>query len=231
MRNLFLSLVGSLSLLVAAGCNSDESDGLSETAPLFPEGQGQEANTDAVYPAGPYGINRGSIVQNFKFVGFPRPDEQTDEAFNVSLADFYNPTGDAVWEEGSPYGAGRPKPKALMIVVSAVWCGPCNMEAKDLLPGEFEEYNPQGVEFLLNLADGPTLGAPAEFKHLIKWVEKYETKFPAVIDPSYKLSALFEANAFPANMIIDTRTMEIVEVVAGVPNASFFNKLEDVIAE
>ena len=229
MRNLLLSLVGSLSILVAAGCTSESES--PESAPPFPEGQGQEVNTDEMYPAGPYGINKGSIVQNFKFVGFPRPHEQVEQAYNISLSDFYNPTGDAIWEEGSPYGAGRPKPKALMIVVSAVWCAPCNAEAKDLLPGEFEEYNPQGVEFLLNLADGPTVGTPAEFSHLIKWVDKYETKFPAVIDPSYKLSALFEANAFPANMIIDTRTMEIVEVVAGIPNAGFFDTLEAVIAD
>lgn len=228
MRKLSLTLAASLSLVLAAGCESDESN---ESAPPFPEGQGQEPNATEIYPEGPYGIARGSVVQNFKFVGFPRPSEQTEEAFNISLADFYNPTGAEVWPEGSPYGAGKAKPKALMIIVSAVWCGPCNYEADTLLPGEFAEYNPQGVEFLLNLADGPTVGTPAEFDSLLKWVGKYETPFPAVIDPSYKLSALFEANAFPANMIIDTRTMEIVEVVAGVPDESFFEVLEATIAE
>jgi AhpC/TSA family len=234
MRKLAVySLLGCLSLLASA-CNSDtdvESGDTEVEAPPFPEGQGQAPNASAVYPAGPYGINPGSIVSNFKFVGFPTPDQGTDAAFNVSLSDFYNPTGTDVFPEGSPYGAGEPKPKALMVIVSAVWCGPCNQEADQILPGKYDEYQPKGVEFLLNLADGPTQGIPAEFKHLKNWVKKYETRFPAVVDPSYKLSALFQQNAFPANMLIDTRTMEIVESIAGAPDAAFYAKVDKLVAE
>jgi hypothetical protein len=51
------------------------------------------------------------------------------------------------------------------------------------------------------------------------------------VDPSYKLSALFQQNAFPANMIVDTRTMEIVESIAGAPNGAFYAKLDSLIAE
>jgi hypothetical protein len=228
MRKYIFSTILGCAALIGAGCEGDTAP-VEEEAPPFPEGQGQDPNLGIAYPGGPYGVNLGSVVQNFKFVGFPRPESQTDDAFNIQLADFYNPSGEDVWPEGSPYGAGTPKPKALWIIVSAVWCGPCNAEAKDTLPGKYDEYAPQGVEFLLNLADGPTPGVPAEFKHLDSWVGKYETKFPAVIDPSYKLSALFQQNAFPTNMLVDTTTMEIVEVVAGPPTSTFYGQLEDIL--
>ena len=54
--------------------------------------------------------------------------------------------------------------------------------------------------------------------------------YPATFDPQYKLSALFDADAFPANMIINTRTMEIVQVIAGSPDAAFWTKFEKVLA-
>jgi hypothetical protein len=202
--------------------------GCVDETPPFPEGQGQSPNAAARYPAGPYGIDKGAVVANYKFVGFPSPDTDNQALREVQLADFYNPTGDELWPEDSFYGA-QPKPKALLISVSAVWCGPCQYENAEILPGEYADLNPKGVEFLLNLADGPTVGEPAETKHLVSWTKKYGTKWPAVIDPSYKLSALFEADAFPANIIVDTRTMTVVDVVAGVPDDKFMNQLKTLV--
>jgi hypothetical protein len=134
----------------------------------------------------------------------------------IQLADFYNPDGQQTFAADSPYGAG-PKPKALLINVSSVWCGPCNYEADQVLPGEYLKYQPQGGEFLLQLADGPTPGTAAESKHLFNWTQKYDVNYPATIDPTYKLSSLFESDAFPANMIIKTSDMTIVEVISGAP--------------
>jgi hypothetical protein len=192
--------------------------GCAEEAPPFPEGQGQEPDASALYPEGPYGIDKGSVIANYEFVGFPNPSLDTGNLRPIQMADFYNPTGEDVYPAGSLYGEGNPKPKALLITVAAVWCGPCNLEARDILPDEYLELHPKGVEFFLNLADGPTGGVPAETKHLVNWTTKYGTSWPSVIDPSYKLSALFSADAFPANLIIDTTTMKIVDVIAGVPD-------------
>lgn len=215
-------VLGAALAMGASGCAGED-----ESAPPFPEGQGQEPHVGAAYPAGPYGIEKGSIVENYKFIGFPDPSKDSATLREIQLADCYNPTGDESWPADSIY-AGKKKPKALLIVVSAVWCGPCQYENAEILPGEYAEYGPRGAEFMLQLADGPTVGEPAETKHLVNWTKKYGTAWPAVLDPSSKLSALFEADAFPANLLIDTTTMEIVEVVAGVPEAgsSFFNSLE-----
>ncbi len=214
-----------------AGC-AEEADVVP--VPVFPEGTGQlPRGTAAIeYAAGPYGISKGSTIQNFEFVGFPNSLVDVTTMKPIQLADFYNPTGDAVFPAGSPYGEGTPKPKALLIVVSAVWCSPCNYEAEAVLPGLYQKYQPNGGEFFLVLADGPTPGIPAESKNLYLWDKKYKIDYPTALDPSSKLAALFEADAFPANMIVRTNDMQIMDVTAGAPpeGSTFWKIYEKILA-
>jgi hypothetical protein len=256
MRNdVLLRFVG-VAIMAAVGllgCSEDAGEGIGgegtgisngagsgstvvpKNAPDFPSGQGQAKEGTTAYPQGPYGISKGSIIANYKFVGFGNYVElsksPTFGTQPIELADFYNPHADdaaympadaskddRLFPAGSPYGTGAKKPKALLIDVASVWCGPCNYEAKSVLPGLHAKYKPLGGEFLLQLADGPTPGEAATQIHLLSWSKKYQTNYPTTIDPTYKLGALFDADAFPANMIVDTRTMKIMEIIAGAPD-------------
>jgi hypothetical protein len=238
--------------LGALGCGgSDTTDGgeaaggnnlpPSPATPAF-AGGGQTAKPPIAYPAGPYGIKPGSIVENFEFVGYQNPSVKNDEMQTIRLSDFYNPHADdpsyeptdaaqddRLYPEGSLYGSGMPKPKALMIDIGSVWCPPCNQEAKTELPPRHLHYKPMGGEFLLQLGDGATQGKAAVPKDLFNWTKKYKVDFPSTIDPDYKLGELFTANAWPANAMINTRTMKIVVIVAGVPDDAYWTKFEKVI--
>lgn len=210
-------------------------------APAFPEGTGQAAKPELKYPAGPYGINVGSIAPNFEWLGFQNAAVKKDAMQTIRLGDFYNPhVGDATYVpvdaahddrlyQSELYGVGTPKPKVLLVDIGSVWCPPCNAEAKTELPSRYIKYKPLGGEFLLQLGDGATVGKPATQKDLYNWTTKYKVDFPATIDPDYKLGELFPANAWPANLMIDTRTMKIVRAVAGIPDAAFWTKFESVI--
>jgi AhpC/TSA family protein len=224
--SLVLGLTAALGLL---GCTQEAP---VDSTPPFPGGTGQLPSGVSPYAPGPYGISKGSTVENFELVGFPNAISDTSGLRIIKLADFYNPTGTEVFPEGSPYGAGEPKPKALLVVVSSVWCGPCNYEADEVLPGLYTNYQPKGGEFLLALADGPTAGVPAVSKNLFQWTTKYEVNYPSVIDPSNKLAALFEADAFPANIIVRTKDMKIMEVTSGAPPAgtTFWKTFEGILA-
>ena len=215
-------------LLFGAACGD-------ELAPPFPVGQGQKLAQGPSYPPGPYGVTKGATMTNFAFDGFSQPSVSKSAASieKISLSDFYNASGDETFADGSPYGAGNPKPKALIIDVSAVWCAPCQYESKSLLPNEYAKYHPLGTEFFLLLADGAQVGVPAGPNELVNWVTKFNLNFPAGIDPGRKLGASFSADAFPVNMLVDTRTMTIVEVVAGVPEEGgpFFQSLEATLAK
>lgn len=234
MRNIIFALIGAIALI---GCGSTgngggDDDDSPDVAPSFPEGSGQDAHGTLAYPPGPYGVGKQSVVANYKFVGYANAMKVSDSLQPIELAEFYNPTGDGVYEAGSVLEIGAAKPKALLIDVASVWCGPCNYEADEVLPGLYVKYKPQGGEFLLQLADGATPGKAATSKSLFNWTKKYKVDYPSTIDPTYKLGALFEADAFPANMIIDTRTMKIVEVISGAPEpgTSFWKTYEKVLA-
>ncbi|AKT43377.1 TlpA family protein disulfide reductase [Chondromyces crocatus] len=217
--------VGAVGLSLLSGCVSEE------LAPPFPNGSGQDAIDVAAYPESPYGIRVGSTIANYKFVGYANASEVNDALQEIRLSDFYNPTGEDVYsDEGRDvqYGAGKAKPKALLIVVSSVWCGPCNYEAEKVLPDEYKRFAPHG-EFLLQLADGGTPGDPAKQRDLYNWTRKYKVDYPSAIDPSYKLGSLFNADAYPANMIVDTRDMSIVQVVSGSPSSGFWNTFQRVV--
>jgi hypothetical protein len=197
-------------------------------APEFPENSGQAAKATIAYPPGPYGINVNSIAPDYEWVGYQNPSLKNDALQSIRLSDFYNPHAndpsyvpeDAEHDDrlfhSEIYGIGKPKPKALAIDIASVWCGPCNTEAKVDLPPRHLKYKPLGGEFLLQLGDGATGGKAATPKDLFNWTKKYKVDFPATIDPDYKLGELFVKNAWPANVIIDTRTMKIVAAVAGV---------------
>src|SRR5512144_1830208 len=95
---------------VVAGCGKEETtdnggDGSpSDQTMPYDNTTGQTAHEAKAYPAGPYGIEIGSVVRNYKFVGFPDPSKDTSSAYPIELADFYNPTGTDVYPEGSVYG-------------------------------------------------------------------------------------------------------------------------------
>jgi thiol-disulfide isomerase/thioredoxin len=234
VRFLGMALVASSALV---GCGSDGSDGGAGTAPVdvqapeFVEGQGQLPNATPAYPSGPFGIRVGSILPNYQFIGYPNALADSSALQTIQFADFYNPTGTDVYPEGSPYGAGTPKPKALMLQFAAGWCGPCNYEADQILPDLLTKYKPMGGMFFMQLTDGNNPGTAAKTKDLNNWTAKYDVDYPATLDPTYKMSLLFEAAAYPANFIIDTRTMEIVEVLAGAaePGDPFWDKFESVL--
>lgn len=226
-----LAFLGVLTVCVGAlGCSED---GLPGQAPPFPEGQGQLPKGGVAYPGGPYGLEKGNVIANFGFEGYPNPIDDRSVTQPIALSDFYNPTGDQLYGPDSVYGEGEPKPKALLVIVSAVWCQPCQHEASVLLPDEYARYAPKGVQFLLILADGPEVGVAATLNHLDSWTNNFDTDWPAVIDPNYTIGALFKANAFPVNILIDTSTMKVAQAIAGLPDEDgpLFEALNNLVGE
>lgn len=243
MRYSIFALLGALALF---GCNTtgtgggDDGDdegngkggnGEQTKAPEFPEGTGQAPQVAKAYPPGPYGLFKGTVIRNMKFIGFPNAMKDATAMKEVQLADFYNPTGDAVYEEGTIFEPGTPKPTALLINAGSVWCPPCNEEAKVTLPKAYDKYKPIGGEILSVLIDGTTPGIAATPKSLFNWSQKYDTVYALVLDPASQIMELSSSEAFPTNFIIDTRTMTIIDVIAGAPQIgdSFFAKYEKVI--
>ena len=201
-----------------------------EYAPTFAADSGQGVLAEDAYPEGPYGIELGETLPDLQFYGYVDSTVELHTGYKViSLADFYNPTGNELYAEGSLFPAGAPKPKALMITSPAMWCQPCQYEADVLLPPRYAQYKPLGGEFLAVMADNGAGTAAANLTNLDYWAGKYDVNYPIVVDPDYSLGPAFQDLAFPANFIIDTRTMRIVVAIVGTPPASFWADYKAVI--
>ncbi len=228
-----------LASVIVVGCNqdpgADNGEGIDEPAPC------PACAPPGAYPAPPWAVQQGSILPNFSFTGFVDPQAST-AVQTLSLSDFYNPhLGDASYQPaspaeddrlfpfGSPYGAGTRKPAALFIDIASVWCGPCNQEAKAVLNGLYAQYKPCGGEFLFQLAEGAAPGAPVTQSLLQAWVTEYHVTYPATWDPAKQLFPLYNADSFPDSAIVDTRTMKIVDVVSGLPDATFWTTFEGLL--
>lgn len=231
-------------LLVLAACNdpsNDIDDGSHKPSPL-PLTTSTASGEAPTYPPGPTDVAKGAVITNFEFPnGFPNAKKSSEKLEVIKLQDFWNPhvddpdynppspaEDDRLFPPGSPYGEGRPKPRALAIVIGSVWCGPCNEEAKSLLPVLHAKYAPCGGEFFFQLIEGQP-GNPADEAKLRAWTKAYKVDYPAMIDPRRQLSNLYPTGNFPDSAIIDTRTMVMKEAIQGVADEAFWGTFEGLL--
>ncbi|MGZ3420021.1 MAG: TlpA family protein disulfide reductase [Polyangiales bacterium] len=157
---------------------------------------------------GKYGLNRGDIFPNLSFKGYKGGEGQpwTD----ISMIDYYDPTG-----ERGLY--------AILYVVSAEWCGPCQQEAKKL-PGFLTNlYAKRGAHFMTGVIED-TSRNPADQATVDRWLKLSHLNFDAMADPGAKA---FAGTGIPRNYIINPRNMQIVRINTGVnPDATTVDGLD-----
>ncbi|HYP78627.1 MAG TPA: hypothetical protein VER12_21790 [Polyangiaceae bacterium] len=160
------------------------------------------------YPAGPYGTGRGATIENLSFLGWKHPDEAGYEPSKfevIRLSDFYDPDG-------------QTGVKLLAINASAVWCSVCRAEYAGMhKESVYDRLRPLGLEILGTLFEDNNF-FPAQPKDLQNWsaLSAHAVTFPMGLDPGFKLGAFFVSDATPLNMLVDVRTMTIVQVTMGV---------------
>ncbi len=168
--------------------------------------QGHDSNPDGVpypSPAGGYGHTPrtgntpGSVIANFKFLGYPGGTVVADPMPTISLADYYDPC--------------QKRYKLIHLSVAAVWCVPCNDETSAIVAAK-SQLDSEGVVVLQALDDGPVEGTPATESDLKYWINNHNSNFTEMLDPGLKnLAGFFNAAAIPWNADIDPRTMEMLD--------------------
>ncbi len=62
---------------------------------------------------------------------------------------------------------------------------------------------------------------PSRFVDMSNWAQAFSVAFPFVNDPGFKTGRYFDRSATPMNMLVDARSMQIVDVGTGYRPAMF----------
>jgi hypothetical protein len=183
-------------LLLVAGCGSNRPE-------IPPELLGNDSGCNTVgYPKGPYGVDQGALAADACFRGWRRPNETAHEQStleDLSLGSFHDPYGERY--------------ELVLVNTAALWCSVCQVEHRDL-PRRYEELSSRGLVVLSALFQDERAN-PADVSDLTAWVETFDVPFPMVLDPAYQLGAYASAETAPLNLVLDARTMRIVEKYVG----------------
>ena len=203
------------SLLLAGGCSSsttpattapaqdkgiDPGAGTGTPSPVA--GQGTEVNPyGKTYPTTNLGYQAragsraGNIIRNYKFLGY-RDGDPSKGTTVISLADYFDPDMKTT--------------KLIHFSAGALWCPPCNEEAKALVP-LVPGLKAQKVIVIQALIEGDARGTGSTIADLDVWQKRHSVNYTLFVDPEQgNLGQFFDAAAIPWNGLIDARSMELL---------------------
>jgi len=196
-----------------------------------PEIQSEEMGIDNLpglpsYPDGPYSLELFDVVPDMQFYN-PWVDDW------VALSDFFK----------------HEKNKALVIVSSAGWCGPCLMEAAALIE-VYEKYHFDGLEIIYTLGNTNVPGDvpfdttlndtnSIDFYSDLLFMENWQLmaqdeakkvlNYQMYADPKREFIKYLPGHAWPLSLLITTKDMGIRLVEEGYWSALIENKITMVL--
>lgn len=173
----------------------------SGTASPIP-GQGTEKNPYGVaYPTANLGYTAragtraGNIIRNYKFLGY-RDGDPSKGTEVISLADYFDPDMKAI--------------SLIHFSAGALWCPPCNEEAKALVP-IIPTLKAKKVVVIQAIIEGNERGTGSTPADLDEWQKRHSVNYTIFLDPEQgNLGQFFDAAAIPWNALIDARSMELL---------------------
>ena len=188
MKALSLSVV--VAALALSGCGSDDGTPGNTTATDagVAADTGTQSAVDAgaptqMYPAGPYGSRVGALFEPFALTACNREGAEANWRFEQS----------GFWDN-----------QLTIIMISAMWCIPCQNEAMQVERELVQRYAGRGVRFVQILVQDPQRRAisPSQCNN---WVNRYGLSFPVLMDPQFITQPFVPMAAFPGNVIVDRR--------------------------
>jgi hypothetical protein len=174
------------------------------------------------YPPGPYGVGVHATLENFSFLGWHDPKSanyDVSKLEHVQLSEYYNPDG-------------RSNVKLIWINASAVWCSVCRAEMGDINTNQVHAvFGPKGVQLLVTLFEDNDSG-PATPGDLANWgrAPQHAIDYPLALDPGFKLGAFFTSDATPLNMLVDAKTMKVLDATMGY-SSDYWDRVDRLLAK
>lgn len=145
---------------------------------------------------------RGERIPNLTFQGYPDSD-RAGGLRTISLADYYDPQ--------------QKHHKLLHLQVAATWCAICSSESEATVKVK-EPLGLEGAVFLQVVVSGPTNMRGPSLSDVDDWMARHGSNYSIAIDVRYRRMSGLGVDNVPWNMLIDTRSMEILHAAAGAPD-------------
>lgn len=198
------ALIALAFVATALACSSDEAEDFPD-----PEIVARDTNPDGVpYPTdnvGPrkrIGSTPGQRLPNLAFHAYL--DGDRSQLSTISMADFYDPE--------------MKRHKVLHLMIAATWCAICSAELEAAISIK-EQARGIGVVFVEVIVSGATAGKGPSSDEVEGWMKRHGTNITTAIDVrAKKLGPLgIDPIAMPHDILVDTRTMEILDSSVGAP--------------
>lgn len=193
--------------LNVCGVNCDDGDssgdttgsGAGEGGNGTGTGSSSSGTTQCVWPEGNFGTAVGSSVrENLTWQGY-RPGE--DAISDISIGEFFDCDG----SKGI---------NALLFITSATWCGNCQAEAQQVSAKTAGSWTDLGIQVVTLMIENIE-GAPTTTDTALEWRDSFNlVNSPVTADPSFSF-AHNGTIGLPLQIIVDPRTMTIVDSVEG----------------
>lgn len=204
-----VSLVAACSATFVAACSATL---VGEGSPVADGGTPNEGTDAAAASArkNPYGVpyptknlgfgarsgeTPGAVLPDVALVGYRPGADTTGE---VALADVFDP-------EGRTHDL-------VAVMLCASWNEPSNA-----LMASLGQKSPSRVALLAVLGESGSAGNPATLESLTTWRPKVPATVHNLLDPGWSTLVGLRATSVPYVVLLDARTMEIVNVQAGAP--------------
>jgi hypothetical protein len=218
---IFLSVSSSLVGCAAptSGTGDDSLAPASSTSP--PEGEDAGSPGDSppesedaapappAYPDGPYAKTKGKTYPDVPLAGY---HEGKGEWTSISMSDYFDSDG----SKGV---------NAIYVLIVAQWCSVCMQEAAQLPALYDERWKGRGAKFVMAMAQDRSGKSPTKAT-VDQWKAAYpQIDFELVLDA--KASTLPPSyTGFPTALLIDPRTMRVLDVFNGVTSDGSIPGLE-----
>jgi hypothetical protein len=200
-----LCLAGSLAGSMAGCSRAPEEFPDPDLPPVPTNPDGDPYPTDHIGSIKRSGTRPGQRIPNLVFRAYKNDTNHVSHDLEtVALADYYDPH--------------EKRNKVLHLQVAATWCAICSSELSATITVT-EPLKERGVVFLEVVISGATAGKGPSLDEVGSWIDAHQSNFPTAIDVrGRRLGALGVSTAVvPHDILIDTRTMEILDSSAGAP--------------
>lgn len=191
-------------LLALGACSSDPEEAEDPSLPAV------TTNPDGIpYPTDHLGgtersvLKPGDRIPNFTFRGY-RDGDRSKGLTTISLADYYDPSAK--------------RNKVLYVQFAGTWCSVCSSELEATVTIT-EKAKEKGIALLEVVVSGATAGFGPSNAEFDGWADRHHTNFTTAIDVRAKRTSAIgvKGDAMPHDLLIDTRTMEILDSSVGAP--------------